>query len=285
MAINWFPGHMNKARREINKVMGKVQLIIEVLDARIPFSSENPLVSGLRRDTPCIKVLNKRDLADPQITNQWLDYFRAQKQMTAIAVHKAETKKIQKLLDMGKRMLPKDRSTVKATTAMILGIPNVGKSTLINILAGRTIAKTGNVPAVTKRQQQVLLKNNIVLLDTPGFLWPKLTPKSCGYRLAITGAIKDAVIEYSDIAVFAASYFLKACPDALTSRYKLPSLPEDGSQLLVELGRRRGCIAKGGVVNIQKASEILIREYRQGLLGPISLESPADIVAEQQENT
>ena len=283
MAINWFPGHMNKARREIRKVMGKVQLIIEVLDARIPFSSENPLVSGLRRDTPCIKVLNKRDLADPRITNEWLAYFRAQKQMTAIAVHKGETKKIKKLLDIGKKMLPKDRSQIKATTAMILGIPNVGKSTLINILAGRTIAKTGNVPAVTKRQQQVLLKNNIVLLDTPGFLWPKLTPKSCGYRLAITGAIKDAVIEYPDIAGFAADYFLKACPESLKTRYKLSSLPADGEQFLLELGRRRGCMAKGGVVNVQKASEILIREYRQGLLGPISLEAPADIAREQQQ--
>jgi ribosome biogenesis GTPase A len=281
MTINWFPGHMNKARRDIRKIMSRVHLIIEVLDARIPFSSENPLVEGLRGDKPCIKVLNKSDLADPKVTEMWIRHLKKQRGIDAISVTKNQPRQIRRLIEVGKRMLPEDRSEIKGTMAMILGIPNVGKSTLINILSNRVIAKTGNVPAVTKRQQQIRIGNNFSLLDTPGFLWPKLTPKSCGYKLAVTGAIKDAVIDYIDIATYAAGYLLENYPAAVAKRYKLKELPPGGPELMQEIARKRGCMAKGGIINLHKASEILIREYRDGKLGNLSLETPAGIILEQ----
>ncbi|MDP6934448.1 MAG: ribosome biogenesis GTPase YlqF, partial [Myxococcota bacterium] len=227
MTINWFPGHMHKARREIGKAMPRVSLIMEILDARIPFSSENPLVAELRGDTPCIKVLNKSDLADPQATRAWLTHFEQIPGVTAIALDARQAGRVKSLPELGRRLLPGDRSPGKPVTTMILGIPNVGKSTLINTLAGRSIAKTGNVPAVTRAQQRIKISDHFVLLDTPGFLWPKMTPQECGYRLAVTGAIRDAVIEYEDIAFFAAKYLLERYPDALAQRYDLEVIPED----------------------------------------------------------
>jgi ribosome biogenesis GTPase A len=277
MRINWFPGHMNKARREIGKAMPKVSLIIEVLDARIPYSSANPLVPGLRGDKPFIKVLNKSDLADPAITAAWIKKLEEDPGVRAIALHKDEKKKIKGLLDLGRTLLPKDRSKDKPVTAMILGIPNVGKSTLINILANRILAKTGNEPAVTKRQQNIRLADKFYLMDTPGFLWPRLYPEACGYRLAVTGAIKDKVIAYEDIAFFAAEYLLKTYPDAIQTRYKLDELPAEVTPLMDAIAARRGCLARGGVTDLQKVCELFIRELRQGSMGLISLETPAEI--------
>jgi ribosome biogenesis GTPase A len=274
MAINWFPGHMNKARREIGKAMGKCRLVIEVLDARIPFSSENPLVDGLRRDTPHIKVLNKRDLADPVVTAEWLKHLNAKPGITAVALHRKETAKTKGLIELGLSLLPADRNPTKPITAMVLGVPNSGKSTLINTLVGRTIAKTSNRPAVTQRQERIKVRSDFWLLDTPGFLWPKLSPPACGYRLAVTGAIRDAILEFEDIAFFAARAMLELYPDALVQRYDIADLPADELGLLTAIAQRRGCIGRGGTVNLQKVSELFIREIRQGALGPISLERP-----------
>jgi ribosome biogenesis GTPase A len=272
---------MNKARREIGKAMPKVSLIIEVLDARIPFSSENPLVPGLRGEKPFIKVLNKCDLADPAVTEAWVRKLEERPGVRAIALHKDEKKKIKGLLDLGRTLLPADRSQDKPITAMILGIPNVGKSTLINILAGRTIAKTGNEPAVTKRQQDIRIAHKFHLLDTPGFLWPRLYPEACGYRLAVTGAIKDKVISYEDIAFFAAEYLLKNYPEAVQSRYKLKELPAEVAPLMDAIAARRGCLAKGGVTDLPKVCELFIRELRQGSIGRLNLETPAEIAAQK----
>jgi len=274
MAINWFPGHMNKARREIGKAMGKTRLVIEVLDARIPFSSENPLVSGLRRDTPHIKVLNKRDLADPAITARWLDHLNAQPGITAVALQKDEPQQVKALIGLGLSLLPEDRNPNRIVTAMVLGIPNCGKSTLINTLVGRTIAKASNKPAVTQRQERIRVTHDFYLLDTPGFLWPKLDPPACGYRLGVTGAIKDAVLEFEDIAFFAAKYLIKAYPQALKDRYGLEEVPEDAMGLMEAIAQRRGCIGRGGTVNLHKVSELFIREIRQGTLGRLSFERP-----------
>jgi ribosome biogenesis GTPase A len=272
---------MNKARREIGKAMPKVSLIIEVLDARIPFSSENPLVSGLRGDKPFIKVLNKCDLADPGVTKAWINKLEERPGVRAVALHKHESKKIKALLDLGRTLLPKDRSKDKPITAMILGIPNVGKSTLINILAGRTIAKTGNEPAVTKYQQSIRIAPKFFLMDTPGFLWPRLYPEACGYRLAVTGAIKDKVISYEDIAFFAADYLLENYPNAIQSRYKLDELPDEVMPLMEAIAARRGCLAKGGVADLPKVCELFIRELRQGSMGRVSLETPLEIAAKK----
>jgi len=280
MAINWFPGHMHKARKEIAQIMPRVDLLIELVDARIPHSSANPLVPELRGDKPLLKILNKVDLADPEMTRVWIEHFEKEDGVKAIPMEARLPHQLKGLLGIGRKMVPKDRSAGKPITTMVLGIPNVGKSTLINGLVGRSIAKTGNVPAVTKKQQRIPIAQDFVLLDTPGFLWPKLWPDGCGYRLAITGAIKDAVIDYEDIAFFAAAYLREAYPDRLLSRYKLDELPLETERLIEAIAGKRGCIGKGGMIRLGQVSELLIREYRQGALGRISLESPALIADE-----
>ena len=280
MSINWFPGHMHKARKEIAEVMPQVDVIIEMIDARIPFSSENPLVPELRGDTPCIKVLNKADLADPAMVAVWQAHFEQEKGVRAIPISQQNPEQIRALLDLCVELLPERNFDVRGPRAMIMGIPNVGKSTLINTLAGKVIAKTGNEAGVTKAQQRIRLENGVILTDTPGFLWPKLTPPSCGYRLAITGAIKESAFDYGDIALYAAEYLLKAYPERLQRRYRFSELPEHDLAVLDAIGERRGCMAKGGIVDVTKAGAILINDLRAGLLGPICLETPEMVVQE-----
>jgi len=272
--INWFPGHMHKARKEIAEVMPHVDVIIEMLDARIPFSSENPLVPALRGTTPCIKLLNKADLADPDITARWIAELEKTQGVTALPVSQQNPEQIRQLLQACEALAPAKNASIHPARAMIMGIPNVGKSTLINTLVGRVVAKTGNEAGITKSQQKIKLANGFLLTDTPGFLWPKLTPPSCGYRLAITGAIKDTVFDYADIALYAADYLLKAYPDALKSRYKLAELPESDLELLEAIGIKRNCSSKGGGIDLQKASTLFITELRAGLLGRITFETP-----------
>lgn len=272
--INWFPGHMHKARKEMAEVMPQVDVIIEVIDARIPFSSENPLVPSLRGDKPLIKLFNKADLADPEFTRIWIEKMEQESGVKAIAVSQEKPEQIRALLPLCESLVPEKLRSIHPARAMIMGIPNVGKSTIINTLAGRTIAKTGNEAGITKSQQKIKLDNNILLTDTPGFLWPKLTPASCGYRLAITGAIKESVFDYVDIAFFAADYLFKTYPDALKNRYQLNELPDNNQEIIEAIGQKRGCAGKGGRVDLQKASSILINELRAGLLGRISWETP-----------
>jgi len=272
--INWFPGHMHKARKEIAEVMPQVDVIIEVIDARIPFSSENPLVPSLRGNTPLIKLLNKADLADPETTQIWIEKMEQDSGVKAIAVSQERPDQIRALLALCESMVPEKLKSIHPARAMIMGIPNVGKSTIINTLAGRTIAKTGNEAGITKSQQKIKLANNVLLTDTPGFLWPKLTPPSCGYRLAITGAIKETVFDYVDIAFFAASYLLQYYPDRIKDRYKLEMLPDNDQEIIEAIGQKRGCASKGGRIDLQKASTLFINELRAGLLGSITWETP-----------
>jgi len=274
MAINWFPGHMHKARKEIKQIMPQVDLVIEVLDARIPFSSENPLVASLRGETPSLKILNKSDLADPAVTARWLQYLEQEKGVRAIALTQKQPAEVQRVLALCRGMLAHRNMEHRTLRALILGIPNVGKSTLINTLAGRTIAKTGNEPAVTKMQQRIQLPDNIVLLDTPGFLWPKLSPPECGYRLAVTGAIKDTVFEYEDVAMFALEFLMQSYPKELCERYRLDSVPGSAVEAMDMIGAQRGCLRRGGMADLHKVSEIVLNELRSGAIGRISLETP-----------
>lgn len=274
MSINWFPGHMHKARKEMAEVMPQVDVIIEVIDARIPFSSENPLVNSLRENTPCIKLLNKADLADPAITELWITEMEKQSGIRALPVSSQKPDQFRQLLQIAESLLPERNLELRPARAMIMGIPNVGKSTIINILAGRIIARTGNEAGITKAQQRIKLENGIMLTDTPGFLWPKLTPPSCGYRLAITGAIKETAFDYGDIAFFATEYLMQAYPERLKARYGLTEIPESDLETLEEIGRLRGCARKGGGVDIQKVSTLLINELRAGHLGAITFETP-----------
>jgi ribosome biogenesis GTPase A len=283
MAIQWYPGHMHKARKEIEEAMPQVDLVIEVLDARIPYSSENPMIAQLRGDKPCIKLLNKADLADPDITAQWIEYLEQEQGVKASAITTLQPGMVKRIPDICRKLVPNRDVTEKDIRTMIMGIPNVGKSTIINTLAGRVIAKTGNEPAVTKNQQRINLRNGIVLSDTPGILWPKVDNEASSYRLAVTGAIKDTAMEYEDVALFAADYFLKAYPDAICERYKLKSLPEDDMALLEAIGRARGALRPGGRIDYHKVSELLLHEYRSGQIGLLTLETPAMVEIEKVE--
>jgi len=274
MHIQWYPGHMHKANKEIKETLPKIDLIIEVLDARIPFSSQNPLLSSLRGDKPCIRVLSKTDLADPVLTLLWQQHLEKEQGVKTLAVSTQQTDKIKQITQLCQKMIPEKGSNDKTIKTMIMGIPNVGKSTIINVLANRMIAITGNEPAVTKRQQRIKLDHNIVLSDTPGVLWPNVENKNSGYRLAATGAIKDTAIDYADIAFFTAEYLLEHYPEELIKRFQLDNLPDNESELMEAIGRKRGCLRAGKKVDIEKTSKILISEFRAGSIGNITLETP-----------
>lgn len=287
MAIQWFPGHMHKARRIIRSAMSDIDLVIEVLDARIPFSSENPLVRELRQHRPCVKILNKSDLADEQVTTRWLTYLEQEQGVKAQALSVLDKAKTKRLPALCQKLLPERGSAVKSIRVMIMGIPNVGKSTLINTLAGRTVAKVGDEPAVTKavssKQQCISIDGGIALFDTPGILWPKIENENSGYRLAVTGAIKNTATDFEDIALFAADYLIEAYPEQTVARYKLHDVPASGLSLLEEIGCRRGGLRAGGIIDLQRAAEILIHDIRAAALGPISFETPTMIDREKQD--
>jgi len=283
MSIHWYPGHMHKARKEMIKALPTVDLVIEILDARIPHSSENPVIASLRTKSgytkPCIKVLNKTDLADPVMTQQWIDTFKEQHNVTVIPVTTTQPGQVKQLIAACRELFPDKKDT--PIYAMIAGIPNVGKSTLINILAGRTVAKTGNEAAVTKHQQRIDLGNGIVLLDTPGILWPKIDNENSSYRLATLGSIKDTAMNYDDVAFFLAEHLITAYPNLLRERYDInQDMPDTPLEFLELIGVRRGCLRKKGLVDIDKISTILVNELRNGTLGHISLETP-DMIAQE----
>jgi ribosome biogenesis GTPase A len=287
MQTQWYPGHMAKARRAIAESMAIHDVVIEVLDARMPASSENPVITELRRHKPCIKVLCKSDLADPAVTAAWLRYFEATAPsahdgaggsppgaVAAIALRTdrpGETRS--RLPELCQRLArpTRQRTTVRA---MVVGIPNVGKSTLINTLMDRKVAKVGDEPAVTKGKQQVVLKSGMVLSDHPGILWPKIDDDSASLRLALGGALPDRALEYESVALFGATLLMARYPQGLLERYKLAALPADAPALLLEIGRRRGGLRSGGSVDLHKAADVFIHDFRSGALGRISLEEP-----------
>ena len=286
MAIQWYPGHMYKARKEIVAAMPNVDLIIEVLDARIPFSSENPAVTEIRNHKgntkPCLKVLSKIDLADPVLTARWCEHFEKEQSVKVLPIAISEENLAKRVITKTRALFP-NRSSDKPIKAMIVGIPNVGKSSLINVLAGRTIAKVGNEPAVTKSQQRIDIGDGIILNDTPGILWPKVENPHSAYRLATTGAIKDTAMDYIDVAFYAAEYLIKNYPEQLTHRFELASSPSNPEQLLDELGAKRGCLRGGGRVDLNKAATLFINELRSAQIGTITLETPEMMMEELKE--
>ncbi len=287
MTIQWYPGHMHKAQKEIKEALPKVDLVIEVVDARIPYSSTNPMVAQLLADSanpkPVIRVLNKSDLADPEMTHLWCEAFDSQHGTKSLPISSKQPEQVKKINRLCHKIYPDYLEKGKPIKAMIMGIPNVGKSTIINILSGRTIAKVGNEPAVTKRQQRIDLDSGIILFDTPGFLWPKIENTNSSYRLAITGAIKDTVLEYDDIAYYAAEYFLKYYPEQLQKNFQLEELDSDITLLLEAIGRRRGCLQAGGRIDLDRVCKIFINEFRNFTMGAISLETPEMVEKELVE--
>lgn len=282
MSIQWFPGHMHKARLEIQSVLPKVDVVIEVLDARIPYSSENPMLAELRGDKPCLKVLAKSDLADDAMTEVWISHFEESVGVRAHAVTTEDVPTIRRLKHIVAKMAP--HRAGMTITAMIVGIPNVGKSTIINFLANRKIAKTGNTPAVTQQQQRVNIGDSVALLDTPGVLWPNVHNVNSGYRLGLVGSIKDTAMDYADIGFFGARYLAANYPERLMQRYDLSSVPGTDLELIEAIGRRRGCLGKSNLVDIDRASRILVNDIRGGELGRLTFETP-DLMRREQLQT
>lgn len=285
MQIQWFPGHMHKAAKAVREVLPTVDVLIEVLDARIPFSSQNPMIADIMGDKPSIKLLNKSDLADPEMTTIWQDYLEKQRNIRTLPTNVKAQNSLAHITDLCHKLIPNKgrEGDHRHINAMIIGIPNVGKSTLINTLAGRTIAKTGNEPAVTKNQQRIKLEGGIILIDTPGMMWPRIEHENFGYRLASTGAIKETATDNTDVAFATAEYLLEAYPERLMERYGFDTKPKSELELIESIGRLRGCLRSGGDVLLEKASNILISEFRGGLLGPITLETPEHVIKEQAE--
>ena len=274
---------MHKASKEIKAILPQVDLFIEVLDARIPFSSQNPMLAEIRGNKPCIKVFNKSDLADAELTQQWQLYLEREQNVKTLALSLDYPDKTRQLPELCHRLVPHKQANNQLLHVLIMGIPNVGKSTLINSLAGRTIAKTGNEPAITKNQQRIDIGNNVILLDTPGLLWPNVDNKNSGYRLAITGAIKDTAIDHDDIAFFLADFLLVNYSELLKKRYQLTDCPKNDSELIDIIGKQRGCLRAGGQIDRDKVAKILLGELRTGVLGKITLETPIMMEAELAE--
>lgn len=277
--IQWYPGHMHKASKEFKKILPQVGLVVEVLDARLPYSSENPMLVKLRKGKPCIKILNKSDLADHDKLRVWRNRLEEDSQVKTLTCS-LQDNVITGLMDLARSLIPRRNNRSSMIYAMIAGIPNVGKSTLINRIAGRTIAKTGNEAAMTRMQQRIEISSELTLIDTPGMLWPNIENENSGYRLAATGAIRDTALDLQEIACFIAEFFLNEYPQQIQQRYSLESLPQTEIEVLELIARRRGCIVSGGRVDFEKVSRLLIAELRSGDLGPVCFETPEVISQE-----
>ncbi|GMB08479.1 ribosome biogenesis GTPase A [Thermolongibacillus altinsuensis] len=281
MTIQWFPGHMAKAKREVTEKLKLIDIVFELVDARIPISSRNPLIDEIVANKPRIILLNKADMADPDITKQWVAFFEKQN-VLALAIDSQTGTGVKQIVTLTKELLrPKFEKMIakgikkpRAMRALIIGIPNVGKSTLINRLAGKHIAKTGDIPGVTKAQQWIKVGKELELLDTPGILWPKFEDEEVGLKLATTGAIKDTILNLQDVAVYALKFLATYYPERLKERYSLVEIPEDIVALFDEIGKKRGCLASGGLIDYDKVAELVLRDIRTEKLGRLSFERP-----------
>lgn len=279
--VQWFPGHMAKAHRMIRENLKLVDVVIELLDARIPYSSANPVISEIIADKPRIVALNKADLADPVITEAWVNKFKNEA-VQAVVIDsmngkgmKALVGKVEKLAKDKVNKLVSKGVTARAARVMILGIPNVGKSSLINRLKGAAITKTADKPGVTRAKQWIKVNKNLELLDTPGVLWPKFEDREVGLKLAFTGAVNDEVYDMEKVMYAFLQMMREKYPAELSERYKLKGeLPNEPGEILEMIGAKRGCLRGGGVVDHETARRIILNEFRAGKLGLISLERP-----------
>ncbi|ARI77497.1 ribosome biogenesis GTPase YlqF [Halobacillus mangrovi] len=279
MTIQWFPGHMAKAKREVAEKLKLVDFVIELVDARAPLSSQNPMLHEILQDKPKMIVLMKKDLADPNVTKEWISY-NEQRGTPSLAIEANKKQDIQKVVQMAKDLGKEKIEKLKAkgvrprpSRAMIIGIPNVGKSTLINRLANKKMAQTGDKPGVTKKQQWIKVKKEFELLDTPGILWPKFEEEEVGYRLASIGTIKDQILPKEDVAAYVLDYLQTHYSSLLEDRYDFESY-DDIMDAFETIGKKRGCLESGGHVNFEKVSDVILQDLRTGKLGLISFERP-----------
>jgi len=282
MAIQWYPGHMTSARKKAAETMEFIDVVIEVLDARLPAASHNPMIDEMRlfRQRPNLKILNKADLADPQATQAWLNHFNAQPNTKAVALSCKKPGDAKKIPGLCKQLAPHRGTHIKPLRMMIMGIPNVGKSTLMNALLNRRVAKVGDEPAVTKSQQRFDLDATMNITDTPGMMWPKIEHDSDGFMLAASHAIgRNAVID-EDVAVFLGNNLLATYPDLLNARYQLDAMKlnvqgMDGVDLLEAIAKRRAYKRRDGVWDLERTAMVFLTDYRHGSIGRISLETPS----------
>ncbi|HET7522276.1 MAG TPA: ribosome biogenesis GTPase YlqF [Bacillales bacterium] len=283
MTIQWYPGHMAKTKREVTEKLKQIDVVIELVDARIPYSSSNPLVDQMASGKPRMLLFNKADMADPDVTAEWQRFFRDEA-VESLSVNSQTGEGTEQIAPVAEKLMREKREKMKAKgirpgaiRALILGIPNVGKSTLINRLAGKKAAKIGDRPGITKHQQWIKVRGKLELLDTPGILWPKFEDEGVGLRLAATGAIKDDLLVLQDIALFVLRFLKTRYPYRLKERYGMEELPEDDVALFDMIGKRRGCIVRGGEIDYDRVSEVIVRDLRTGKFGRVSLETPADM--------
>lgn len=291
MNIQWYPGHMSKARKLILENLKLVDIVIEILDARIPYSSKNPDIDKLAAGKKRIIVMNKSDLADSKITSLWINYFNEQG-YSAIEVNSINGKGVLQVEKLARELLKekierdKNRGRIfRPIRAMVVGIPNVGKSTFINKLVGKSSAKTGDRPGVTKGKQWIKIKKDFELLDTPGILWPKFEDKKVGLNLAYIGSIRQEILDNYNLSLELLDLLANRFPDSLKERYKLTDIEsKTPTELLTEIGKKRGFLVKGGEVDYSRTSLMILDELRAGKLGYISLESPEDIEKDKANN-
>jgi ribosome biogenesis GTPase A len=285
MAIQWFPGHMTSAKKKAAETLANADVVVEVVDARLPAASSNPMIHELRafRQRPFLRLLNKSDLADPAATKAWLDYFNALPNTKAVAISCKKAGEVARVPSLCQALAPHRDSALKPLRLMIMGIPNVGKSTLLNALAKRKVAKVGDEPAVTKSQQRIDISPRLTLYDTPGMLWPKIEHPEDGLMLAASHAVGVNAYIDEEVATWLGGFLLANYPALLRDRYGFAPEGMDAPGVLEAVAKRRGCLIKGrgGELDLEKAAAILLTDYRSGTLGRISLETPASRAARQ----
>ena len=277
MAIQWFPGHMHLTKKAIEERVKAIDVVIELLDARLPGSSANPMLAELTGHKPALKVLNKQDLADPVQTAGWLAHYSAMPGTRALALDASMATPARALVQACHELAPSRGGMAKPMRVLICGIPNVGKSTLINTLTARRAAKTGDEAGITKLEQRITLADDFYLYDTPGVLWPRIIVAKSGYNLAASGAIGRNAFNEEEVALELLEYLKTHYPQALAARYKLSQVEAlSDEDLLTAIGRQRGALQSGQRVNLQKAAEIVIYDFRAAALGRITLETPLE---------
>lgn len=280
--IQWFPGHMAKAKREIKEHIKQVDLVIELKDARIPYSSTNPMVDEIVNNKPRLILLNKSNLADKNVTKKWMEYYK-EKGILSLDIDSISGYNIKNFvkycnLALKDVFLTREKKGIKSKQikALIIGIPNVGKSTLINTLAKRKAVKVGDKPGVTKSQTWIKVTDDLFLLDTPGILWPKFEDQMVGLKLAMAGSIKDEILDMEFVCKEAISYISKKYPEFLKNRYNLEEIDEDPYMVMEKIGLKRGCIVKGGLVDLDRVKTIFMNELRGNKIGEMSYETPEE---------